>query len=76
MAVKPQKSKTQFLKVAPEVIITINGKEYKVVAKEFSTGSVGYNVNDKQVLKLKDNTEQEFQVGINITAIKSKQWAD
>ncbi|GHT57866.1 hypothetical protein FACS1894109_10900 [Spirochaetia bacterium] len=50
-----------------------NGKEWGrqyATAKEFSTGSVGYNASGK--VQNPDNPEARYQIGANFTLIGSK----
>ena len=41
--------------------------------RTYDSGSVGYNVNGKAPIRLKDGTTVKVQVGLNITVIGSKE---
>lgn len=47
-------------------------RQFVAMPKQFSTGSVGWNVNDKVVVLL-DGKEVVCQVGLNITVVGSKE---
>jgi hypothetical protein len=51
--------------------VVINGKEMVAAAKEFSTGSLGWNVNDKMQIEVGGQLVM-VQVGLNLTIIGSK----
>lgn len=55
------------------VTITIDGRPFTAEVREFSTGSVGFNINDKLELTLADGSKVKCQVGVNITVIGSKE---
>lgn len=64
-------SRKNFLATAKPLNTTIGTLPMPISPKEFSTGSVGYYGNGKLVI---DGVE--FQVGITLTAIGSKEWAE
>jgi hypothetical protein len=57
------------------VMVTINGKEYKVPRKEFSTGSLGWNLNDKIEIAI-DGHDIKVQIGMNLIVVGSKDLPD
>jgi hypothetical protein len=54
------------------MVIVINGKEYTAIPKEFSTGSLGWNVNDKINVDI-GGTLVTVQIGMNLTIVGSKE---
>jgi hypothetical protein len=65
-------TRAQFRGHAKPMTIVINGKEYNAIPKEFSTGSLGWNVNDKINLEI-DGTLVTVQIGMNLTIVGSKE---
>lgn len=68
-------SRAEFATRAARAKVTVEyeGKTYVFNAepKEFASGSFGWNVSDKAVLTL-DGRDVKCQIGLNITAIGSK----
>jgi hypothetical protein len=64
-------TREQFRTHARPLPVVINGKELTAMAKEFSTGSLGWNVNDKMAVEVGGQTVM-VQVGLNLTIIGSK----
>lgn len=64
-------TREQFRSQAKALPVTINGKEMTALAKEFSTGSLGWNINDKLAVEVGGQTVM-VQVGLNLTIIGSK----
>jgi hypothetical protein len=64
-------TRAEFRAKAKPLTITINGKEYQAVVKEFSTGSLGWNVNDKVNVDI-DGKLVTVQIGMNLTIVGSK----
>jgi hypothetical protein len=64
-------TRAQFRQHARPLIIKIGDKEFKGVVKEFSTGSLGWNVNDKMTVDI-GGTDVTVQIGMNLTIIGSK----
>jgi len=60
--------------LAPSIKVVIAGVEYTAFLREFSTGSVGYNVSGKIPALDKDGkaTALKSQVGLNIIVCGSK----
>jgi hypothetical protein len=64
-------SRAQFRQHAKPLIVKIGDKEFKAVVKEFSTGSLGWNVNDKMTVDI-GGVDVTVQVGMNLTIVGSK----
>lgn len=64
-------TREQFRTTAKPLAVVINGKEMTAAAKEFSTGSLGWNINDKLAVEVGGQTVM-VQVGLNLTIIGSK----
>jgi hypothetical protein len=67
----PPITREQFRTKAQPLIVVINGKEMTAAVKEFSTGSLGWNINDKLQIEV-DGKPVTVQVGLNLTIIGSK----
>lgn len=65
-------NRAQFRSNAKPMTIVINGKEYTAIPKEFSTGSLGWNVNDKVNVDI-GGTLVTVQIGMNLTIVGSKE---
>jgi hypothetical protein len=65
-------TRAEFRAKAKPLTVTINGKEYHAVVKEFSTGSLGWNVNDKVTIEI-DGKPVTVQIGMNLTIVGSKE---
>ena len=64
-------TRAEFRAKAKPLTVTVNGKDYQAVVKEFSTGSLGWNVNDKVNIDL-DGKLVTVQIGMNLTIVGSK----
>jgi hypothetical protein len=64
-------TRAEFRAKAKPLTVSVNGKEYQAVVKEFSTGSLGWNVNDKVNIDL-DGKLVTVQIGMNLTIVGSK----
>lgn len=64
-------TREQFRTHAPPVVVVINGKEFKVPRKEFSTGSLGWYLSDKMDVTI-DGQDVKVQIGLNLTIVGSK----
>jgi hypothetical protein len=64
-------SREQFREEAKSIVITIDGKSYTAEPREFATGSLGWNLNDKMTVEI-DGVPCKVQVGMNITLVGSK----
>jgi hypothetical protein len=57
---------------ARPVKVTINGVDFLADPKEFSTGSLGWNISAKTVLEV-NSEPQRVQIGLNLTIVGSKE---
>lgn len=64
-------TRAQFTAHAQTMVVTINGKEYNAQPKEFSTGSLGWNINDKVIVEIAGK-QVTVQIGMNLTVVGSK----
>ena len=67
-------TRASFRQDAKPVALVINGQTYAAEVKEFSTGSLGWNLNGKITLKVGD-TLVTCQCGVNLTVVGSKELA-
>src|SRR5262245_44238469 len=67
----PGITREQFRTSAPSVKVVINGKEFDVAKKEFSTGSLGWYLNDKMDIEI-GGQKVKVQIGLNLTIVGSK----
>lgn len=65
-------SRQQFTANAKPIQFVINGQTMLADPKQFSTKSMGYFSGGKMVMVI-DGTPVTFQVGLNLTAIGSKE---
>lgn len=65
-------TREQFRTKARPVEVTINGKQFTAAPKEFSTNSLGWNINEKITIEI-DGTPVTVQVGMNLTVVGSKE---
>ena len=59
-------------KAQPALSVAINGIPLVAVRKEFSTGSLGWNLNGKTVVEV-DGVPCTVQIGLNVTIAHSKE---
>jgi hypothetical protein len=52
--------------------LTINGLDFLADPKEFSTGSLGWNISAKTVLEV-NGEPQRVQIGLNLTTVGRKE---
>ena len=64
-------TRTQFVEKAEPLKVLVNDKEFTAQVKEFSTGSFGWNVNEKTTI-LVDGKPVTVQIGMNLTVVGSK----
>ena len=64
-------TREQFRTAAKPVAVVINGKEMTAAPKEFSTGSLGWNINEKMQVEVGGHSVT-VQVGLNLTVVGSK----
>jgi hypothetical protein len=65
-------SRSEFKANAKPLSVTIGERTYNAIPKEFSTGSLGWNVNDKLTLDIGGKVVT-VQVGLNLTIVGSKE---
>ena len=65
-------TRSEFRNHADALPVVINGAPHTAVVKEFSTGSLGWNINGKLTLPV-NGKAAECQVGLNLTLIGSKE---
>ena len=65
-------TRADFRAKAQAVKIVIGDREYVAQPKEFSTGSLGWNVNDKVPIDIGGKTVT-VQIGLNLTIVGSKE---
>lgn len=65
-------SRAAFKANAKPMAVTIGDKQYQAIPKEFSTGSLGWNINDKVTLDI-GGTLVTVQIGMNLTLVGSKE---
>jgi hypothetical protein len=64
-------SRAEFAANAKPVTVQIGDKTYTAVPKEFSTGSLGWNINDKVTIDI-GGKPVTVQIGMNLTVVGSK----
>lgn len=64
-------SRAEFLKEAKTLTIKVGDKEFIASPRQFSTGSLGWNVNDKMTVEV-NGKPVTLQVGMNLTVVGSK----
>jgi len=62
----------QFKENAKPIEVIIDGQKMIAEAREFSTGSLGWNISKKMTLMVGD-TQATVQVGMNLTIVGSKE---
>jgi hypothetical protein len=68
-------TRSEFRALATDLPITINGTSLEAEVKEFSTKSLGWFLNGKTKVKV-GNEEVRVQIGLNLTIIGSKEFAE
>ncbi len=64
-------TRPEFRTAAKPIKVVIGEKEMTAMVKEFSTGSLGWNINDKMAVDVGGKVVM-VQVGLNLTIIGSK----
>ena len=67
-------SRAQFKEKAKAIEVVIDGTKMIAAAREFSTGSLGWNISNKMTIMVGD-TPVTVQVGMNLTVVGSKELA-
>ena len=65
-------TRAEFRSAAQPVEVIIDGSKFLADVKEFSTGSLGWYLNGKAILKIGDKSVN-VQVGLNLTIVGSKE---
>ena len=65
-------SRGQFRAHAKPITVTIGDRTFTAGVKEFSTGSLGWNVNEKTTVEI-DGIPVSVQIGMNLTIVGSKE---
>jgi len=65
-------SRSEFRSKAKPVSVTINNVPMQAMVKEFSTGSLGWNLNGKTTIDV-GGTPVAVQIGMNLTVVGSKE---
>ena len=65
-------SRKQFREKAQKIEVTINGQKWNAAPKEFSTNSLGWNLNEKITIEI-DGVSVTAQIGLNVTLVGSKE---
>lgn len=65
-------TRAQFRESAKPVKVVIDGKEHDAEVKEFSTNSLGWNLNTKISIQVA-GVNVPVQVGLNLTIVGSKE---
>ncbi len=65
-------SRADFRGKAKPLPIEINGQKLQAEVKEFSTGSLGWYLNNKVMVEI-DGVNVSVQVGLNLTIVGSKE---
>jgi hypothetical protein len=77
VATKPKKTvcpltREEFREKAQPLSITIDGQQMTAPPREFSTGSLGWNLNSKQQMMI-GGVSVTVQIGMNVTLVGSKE---
>jgi hypothetical protein len=64
-------SRKEFSEKAKSVEVVIDGNKMIAAAREFSTGSLGWNISNKMTIQIGDKAVT-VQVGLNLTIVGSK----
>ena len=65
-------TRAQFLQAAKPVEVIIDGNKMIAAAREFSTGSLGWNISNKMTIQIGDKAVT-VQVGLNLAIVGSKE---
>ena len=65
-------SREQFKSGAKPIKVTVEGREFELDPKEFSTKSLGWNLSDKADVMV-GGVKCKCQIGLNVTIIGSKE---
>ena len=65
-------SREEFRAQAAPVAVSVGGQSLVAAPKEFSTGSLGWNINDKVTVEIAGKSVT-VQIGLNLTIVGSKE---
>ncbi|MFL5340652.1 MAG: hypothetical protein ACJ8F7_10920 [Gemmataceae bacterium] len=65
-------TRDEFRQHAQEIKVAIGDRSFTAKPKEFSTGSLGWNINDKITIQI-NGKDVTLQVGMNLTIVGSKE---
>ena len=65
-------TRKQFEELARPIKVVINGEDMEAKNRQFSTGSMGWNISSKMKIKIGDK-DVTVQVGLNLTIVGSKE---
>ena len=68
-------TRSEFRNHAIALPVVINGVPHTAVVKEFSTGSLGWNINAKTEVTV-NGKPVRVQIGLNLTIVGSKEFAE
>lgn len=64
-------SRKEFAEIAKPIEVIIDGNKMVAANREFSTGSMGWNISNKMTIMVGDKAVT-VQVGLNLTIVGSK----
>ena len=65
-------TREQFKQLAKPIEVIIDGNKMVAINRDFSTGSMGWNISNKMTLMVGDQAVT-VQVGLNMTIVGSKE---
>jgi hypothetical protein len=65
-------TRAEFQERAKSIEVVIDGTKMIAAAREFSTGSLGWNISNKMTVMIGDKPVT-VQVGLNVTVVGSKE---
>jgi hypothetical protein len=68
-------TRSEFRNHAIALPVVINGVPHTAVVKEFSTGSLGWNINAKTEVTV-NGKPVKVQIGLNLTIVGSKEFPE
>jgi hypothetical protein len=68
-------TRSEFRNHAVAIPVTIDGKPHTALVKEFSTGSLGWNINGKTEITV-NRKPVKVQIGLNLTIVGSKEFVE
>jgi hypothetical protein len=68
-------TRSEFRNHAVALPVVINGVPHTAIVKEFSTGSLGWNINAKTEVTV-NGKPVKVQIGLNLTIVGSKEFSE